>query len=279
MTKSKIQNKSKFQIPKQKFCYLLFVLCAYFVICALSFVISTNAYALNLDKLKGYFLSGDYAQAINEGEKILAGSTYSKGIDELYYLLGLSYLKDGNYLRASDIFEIILREFKNSAFREEAMLGLGDTYFLRGDFAKAKGYYKDLINKYPHTKLKAQLYYRLSQVGYKQSDIKQGKEYLDRLKQDFPLSPELRINRDLCLLSDFPDAYYTVQVGCFANIANAQNLAQKLAQAGYPVYMEELNLQGKTSYRVRVGKLRLRQEAMDLEKKLSYEGYPTKIYP
>lgn len=46
MSKSKIQNpkskinlNSKCQIPKQKFCHLSFVLCHYFVICALSFVI------------------------------------------------------------------------------------------------------------------------------------------------------------------------------------------------------------------------------------------------
>jgi len=55
-------------------------------------------------------------------------------LDELYYLLSLSYLKDGNYLRASDIFEIILREFKGSRFKEDALLALGDTYFLRGDY-------------------------------------------------------------------------------------------------------------------------------------------------
>jgi hypothetical protein len=37
--KSKINPNFKFQISKQKFCYLSFVLCHYFVICALSFVI------------------------------------------------------------------------------------------------------------------------------------------------------------------------------------------------------------------------------------------------
>lgn len=289
MTKSEIQNKSQIQnsppkaeapaAEKQKFCHLTFVIRAYFVICALCFVIAENAYALNLDKARYYFLSGDYTSCINEGEKILAGSSYSPDIDELYYILGLSYLKDGNFLRASDIFEIILKEFKNSVFRDEAKLGLGDTYFLRGDFTKAGNCYKELINSNPSTKIKAQVYYRLSEAGYKQGDTGQGKEYLDKLKQEFPLSPELRLNKDLYPPSDSPDLYYTVQVGAFSNITNAKNLTQKLIQQGYPAYMEGLSSQGKTSYRVRVGKLRLRQEAIDLEKKLSYEGYPTKIYP
>jgi cell division protein FtsN len=43
--------------------------------------------------------------------------------------------------------------------------------------------------------------------------------------------------------------------------------------------MDEAGSQGKISYRVRVGKFKLRDEALNLEKKLSHEGYPTKICP
>ena len=82
------------------------------------------AYALDLDKLKAYFLSGDYKSAITEGERVLAKVEDSGPIDELYYILGLSYLKDGNYLRASDIFEIILNECKGSHFKDDAILRL-----------------------------------------------------------------------------------------------------------------------------------------------------------
>ncbi len=132
-----------------------------------SFVLYVNSgYALNLDKIKVHFLAGDYKSAILEGEKLLAGEAQSGRSDELYYILGLSYLKDGNYLRASDIFEIILKEFKNSAFKEEASLGLGDTYFLKGDYGQAEGYFRELINNNPATKLKAQVCYRLSLIGF-----------------------------------------------------------------------------------------------------------------
>ena len=45
-SKFKIQNKSKIQISKQRFCYLLFVICHSFIICALSFVIlHSNCFA------------------------------------------------------------------------------------------------------------------------------------------------------------------------------------------------------------------------------------------
>ncbi|MBN1913662.1 MAG: hypothetical protein JW788_04610 [Candidatus Omnitrophica bacterium] len=51
------------------------------------------------------YLSGDYKAAISEGEKILAQAKDQDGLDELYYILALSYMKEGNYLRASDILK------------------------------------------------------------------------------------------------------------------------------------------------------------------------------
>jgi len=242
--------------------------------------LTSQVYALDLDRLKIYFLKGEYKSAISEGEKLLANYGRSSQSDELYYMLGLSYLKDDNYLRASDIFEIILTEFKDSRFKEEARLGLGDTYLVRGDLNKAEEYYRYLLGDNPQTKLKAQLYYRMSQVGFKKGDTAQGKEYLDKLRNGFPANPELKLNKDLCLLSDSPSGfYYTVQVGCFSNSANARNLTEALIQKGYAAYIEETNSSAAASYRVRVGKLSSRQEAVNLENKLSREGYPTKICP
>lgn len=253
-----------------------------FVLCVLCVLGVDLGYCLNLDKVKVYFLSGDYKSAILEGEKIMAVSgPYSAGLDELYYILGLSYLKDANFLRASDIFEIILNEFKDSGFVEEARLGLGDTYFLRGDFIRAESYYQELINSNPRTELKPQVYYRLSQIGFKKGDTGIGREYADKLKDNFPLNPELRLNKNLYILADSTsDVYYTVQVGSFSNSTNARNLTRELTQKGFPAYIEETNFgRGGITYRVRVGKFHSRQEAIELENKLSAGGYPTKIFP
>jgi tetratricopeptide (TPR) repeat protein len=278
--KSKINPKSECQISKPIFYHLLFVLCHYFVICALSFGLIMNAYALNLDKLKIHLLNQDYKSAILEGEKILANSSRSSESDELYYYLGLSYLKDDNYLRASDIFEIILNEFKDSKFKQEACLGLGDTYLLRQDFANAKLCYGQIIKDSPNTKLKPEVYNRFIQVGFKSGDTQLAKEYSDKLKQEFPLVQAAMFNKELCSLSTLESGFfYTVQIGAFSNANNARSLVNKLTQKGYPAYIEEVSHDNKISYRVRVGKLRQRIEAVTLERKLSEEGYPTKICP
>jgi tetratricopeptide (TPR) repeat protein len=259
----------------------LFFLSGSLTFCFLFYAFVCKTYALNLDKVKVYFLNGDYKAAILEGEKLMGQSAHNSGSDELYYILGLSYLKDGNYLRASDIFEIILGEFKNSRFRDEAKLGLGDTYFLRGYYEKAEAYYKDLLSSDPGTKLKPQLYYRLSQAGFKRGDTAGGLEYSQKLKREFPANIEAKMNNELCPMPDNSHAgfYYTVQVGSFSKKTNAGNLAQKLNQKGYVAFVEEGVSSGNAIYRVKVGKLATLAEAQALKYRLSQEGYPTKICP
>ena len=244
----------------------------------LLFIFTFNCYATDLESLKANLIRGDYKAAVNEGEKLIAKDPHS---DELYYLLGLCYLKDGNYLRSSDIFEVIIKEFSNSRFKDEARLGLGDSYLLGNDLAKAEEAYRGLLKSNPNTKLKAQLFYRLSEIGFKKGDVKQGKDYLAKLRENYPLNPEVKQSQDICPVEkNNSDFYYSVQIGLFSNSINASNLNQKLLSSGYPAFIEEsLSSSGSKNYRVKVGKLNSRQEAEDLNKKLKAEGYPTKICP
>lgn len=240
-----------------------------------------NAYALNLEKIKVSFLSGDYKAAILEGEKALAVTReHTRGLDELYYILALSYLKDGNILRASDIFEIILNEFKNSKFRDEAELGLGDTFFLRENYGSAQSCYEKLLKLKPGTKLKAQAYYRLSRVAFKKGDTKTAEDYLEKIKREFPASLELTLEKELCPQIDSPQGFfYSVQVGSFSREANAVNLRNKLVAGGHNAFIEEADISGSKSYRVKAGKLKARGDAVALAEKLSSQGYPAKICP
>ena len=234
-----------------------------------------SAYALDIDRMRACFVGQDYDACITEGERLLAGSGYSRETDQLYYLLALSYLKQGNYLRASDIFEIILKEFKDTQYKEESLLGIGDAYFLKGDYAKAAGFYQELLKKNPKTKYAAVLYYRISQCAFKTGNTGQGDEYACKLKDSFPLNLEGRINTDIAC----PLTYYSVQVGSFSSAKNAGNLVGKLGRQGYVAYVEQSSGMGKTLYRVRVGKVSTQKEAQDLARKLQLQGYSTKVCP
>ncbi len=235
-----------------------------------------SAWALNLDNLKLHFLSGDFKLAILEGERVLASATAADTLDELYYILGLSYIKDGNYLRASDIFEIIINEIKGSRLKEEARLGLGDSYLLRGDFDRSLSIYRELLNSNPQARFKPMLYYRLSQACIKKGQTEEAKQYLGKLKNEFPLSPETGLDNDLYAGADI---FYSVQVGSFTAVSNARNLCVKLAGQGYDAYVQEARIDGQKTYRVKVGKTASRAEAVQLSDKLFSEGYPTKIIP
>ena len=236
---------------------------------------AANSYALDLEKARVDFLKGDYPEAIKECENILAYKGYSKDLDELYYILGLSYMKQENYLRASDIFEIIINEFKDSSFKDDAMLGLGDTYLLRGDYTAAETQYKTFLNTQPQTKLKPVVYYRLAQVSMKQGSQKDAQGYMDKIKKEYPLSFESRIQ--LTVPQDNP--VFLIQVGAFSKNANADNLCQILVKKGYKAYIEDVSTGSAHTYKVRVGKLASRFEAEQLQRQLANDGYPTKIFP
>lgn len=178
----------------------------FFSFCLLLVVVS-GASALSVEPVKRYFLLGDYKQAIREGEQQLASAKRtSSGLDELYYYLALSYLKDGNALRASDIFEIIIGEMGSSRFKEEAMLGSADTYFMRGDFNTAARVCKQLLRSYPRTKLRPAVYYRFVQIGRRSHDLALEKEYQAKLKAEYPSSPEASCRTELFPQQPIPAA-------------------------------------------------------------------------
>lgn len=211
----------------------------------LIFGFTKDAHCLNIETVKVYYLSGDYKEAIKEGEGLIARDKYSS---ELRYLLGLSYLKEGDYQRSAENFKIVINNFKEVRFKEEARLGLADTYLLRGDSDNARRLYQELIKENPKTKFKEHIYSRLNDIDSKKSD---SREFV-------------------------PDnSFYSVQVGSFSNIKNARRLNQKLINKGYPAYIENSG----SVYRVKVGRLKTRSQAEGLSRKLSAKGYSTKICP
>jgi len=85
MTKSKIQNKSKIQISKLIFLFLITFICATEFIFALDDGLSTA-----FDKANEFYQQGKHDEAIAEYSKILEGGFES---GNLYYNLGNAYFK------------------------------------------------------------------------------------------------------------------------------------------------------------------------------------------
>jgi len=231
-----------------------------------------------LDSLKSDFLQGNYRRVIFEGQGQVDRAD-AAGAEELNYLLGLSYLKEDKLEQAQDCFKRILAGSSNK-FKAQANLGLADTYLMAGKFQEAQDIYTKLINDDPNSSQKAGIFYRLSQLEFKKGNTQEGNDYLTRIKKDFPLSPELRLEKGLPLItppvsSEKDAGEYSVQVGFFADSSNANNLKNKLLAKNYPAYLEDSG----AGFRVRVGRFKSQKEALDLESKLSKEGFQTKLCP
>jgi rare lipoprotein A len=70
---------------------------------------------------------------------------------------------------------------------------------------------------------------------------------------------------------------FTVQVGSFREPSNAERLKMALELKYSRVYITEVELNGDTYYRVRVGKFNVKDEVYNLAKTLADEGYDTLI--
>lgn len=246
---------------------------ARFLICAGFLFFPAFCRAADLDKLKADFLQGNYRRVIFEGEAARGNIRLS---EELDYILGLSYFKENDLEQAREAFNRILKN-PSPKLRAQAAMSLADTYLVAGGYQEAEDIYNKLINEEPNTSLKAALLYRLSQVYFKKGDHRQANEYLLKLKKDFPLSPELKLTRGFPHIEPAKNdpGPYSVQVGFFANSANAGNLRDKLCVLGFSAYVEE----APEGYRVRVGRFKTQSEAVEMESELSQKGFPTKLCP
>ncbi len=250
-----------------------------------SFVLPGFCWAADMDTLKTDFLQGNYRRVIFEGQAQLS-RMHLGNTDELNYILGLSYLKESKLDLAGDCFRSILNN-SGSKFKEEASLGLGDTYLVSGQFQQAEDIYNKLIADNSNSSQKPAILYRLSQLEFKKGFHQKGNDYWFKLKRDFPLSPELRVTKGIAFVNTFVAACeplvnlhaeageYSIQVGFFTSSVNANNFKDTLLSKNYPAYVENSGM----GYRVKVGKFKSQKEALDLESKLSREGFQTKVCP
>jgi len=239
------------------------------------FVLPGFCWAAGLDTLKMDFLQGNYRRVIFEGQPQVE-RMHPANADELNYILGLSYLKESKLGLAGDCFRRILNN-PGSKFKEVASLALADTYLVAGQFQQAEDIYNKLIADNSNSSQKPAVWYRLSQLEFKRGDQNKGNDYWFKLKRDFPLSPELRLTKGIAFINTPVNqtGEYSIQLGFFTNSVNANNFKDRLLRKNYPAYVESFG----TGFRVKVGRFKLEKEALDLESKLSQEGFATKICP
>lgn len=243
-----------------------------FQLLVVSFQLSVYSYADSLGRAEALYLQGSYSESINECAVNI--SKDSRIRDKAYYLISLSYLKINDTEKAREKLKLITDNFRDSRYFDSAKLAYADSFFLEQNYTRAKELYEALIKS--SAKLSSTAYLRLGQCALKSGNWQEVKNYGDTLVQNYPLSLEAALFKELLKNNEF---FFTVQVGCFANLENARRLANKLKSENFDSYIDELSLSGNRLYRVRVGKLKSRQEAEAIKEALSKNGYHTRIYP
>lgn len=239
-------------------------------------LLASISFAQDLQTSEIQYLRGKYQKAIETLEGILALDVDRPSLAKVYYLLGLSYLKDGNYIRADDCFDIIVKEYQRSNFRQPALIKLIDIDLIKGNFQQVLDRCEKFLARYPK-------YQRLSSVLFRQYLAKlklgnwlQARVILAKMNKSSPHSPEMKTILEANLLVD----YFSVQVGSFKKRRNAQKLMRTLKYEGFDSFVIESKADdGQALFRVRVGRLKIRDQAKQLEKQLIQQGYATKIYP
>jgi rare lipoprotein A len=78
---------------------------------------------------------------------------------------------------------------------------------------------------------------------------------------------------------DVTSGYFTVQVGAFRNLSNAESLRNHLSTTYSPIFIEQYDSSEGTFYRLRVGKVSGEDAAKDLAAQLrNREGFTTLVY-
>jgi len=231
------------------------------------------SYAASLKSAEKLFLESNYEAAIRDANEALNSARTMSRRSELKYLMAVCHLKINDLEKAEELFGELIEICTTFPICDKAILGMGDVYFAKGDYDKAAEFYLQIKNS--ESEFRPSALYKLIHTSFKKGDLAQGKAYIAELKKNFPKSAEAHMADAL----DTGDLFFTVQVGAFANKANAQKLADELSDKGFDAYVESFDKGITSLYRVRVGKFSSREEAEAVESRLSEQDYPTKIFP
>lgn len=236
------------------------------------------------------FLKGDHQSSAAAGLRTLSLSGVTAETDEVFYLSGLSCLKNGDYANAAKLFNKVIKDFRRSEYIDEARIGLADSMYLKGDITGARKKYEQFLVARPSSGLKAGVYYRLYLLEKKARRAAEARSYKDKLKSDFPRSFEASMDKDIFPVVSVADenrpvvnsrnaslAGYSIQVGAFSKRVNAERLSQRLSLQGYSPYIEDLLSGGRRIYKVRVGPVGRFPDARALQRRLTADGYPTRL--
>lgn len=245
-------------------------------VCGLVFPGPAFAGGENIATLQAALMKRDYLQTGVIARKLLKERPSAEQEALLRYYSGLSALRLGRYAEAENIFRRLETVRAREDFADQVTAALIDALYLQGFYEKALQETVRVMSRRKNSAMASAFYLKAARANLKLARWVKAGDLLRRLAEEYPMSFESDVARQL--LEE--QQYFTVQVGSFTEKSLAQRLADELTRRQeYAFIVESRASDGRTNYRVRVGRLSNLRDAVTLEAKLAGLGYPTLIYP
>ena len=229
--------------------------------------------AVSAPSAEGAFVKGDYEEALRIGKAYL--ERRPKNDEKVQCLVGRALLKLDRLDEARDHFIKVAEKSRDKKFLAEAALGIADSYYLDSEYRQARDYYEKIARSYPDADSMNIVYYRLGECYSKLENDSTAKEYYDKLMRLYPDSLEAKL-----LKGEGSGAItYSVQVGSFNKMDNAERLSGELKAKGFDANIQTVTVDGSFFYRVKVGSFTRMRDAEDMARNLQNKGYTTKVCP
>ena len=203
-------------------------------------------------KIHESFLKENYAEVDRLSKDYLLSASNKPNTEDVLYLEALSLIKLNRGNEARIKFRELENSFTSSDRKASASASIADSYYYQGDLENAMTSYQETLKKYPSSDQTTYATYKFREIS-----SKLGRPLRQQALEEAP--------------------FFTIQVGSFSKIRNANLLIRKLSGLHYEAYSEKDSSSGMI--RVRVGRYTSRLEASATESRLKKDGYPTKIYP
>ena len=219
----------------------------------------------------------NYDQARDRLDEFMGAHSNRRGADEAYYYRGLAHYEMGHPERAKVDFATAIDRSSRSDLKALARLALGVIAYDQGDDVTAEQHLKralkDLDESQPPTD---RAMYYLGAALQRQSRWSEADVFFNRLIWAFPDSrhrgdAKRRVH----------GRHWTIQVGAFTDLSNAEALVASLKSGGHPAFLWPKHVDGRLRYFVRIGRWReYRRAASQLaEIKALHEGAFLTVVP
>jgi TolA-binding protein len=207
MTKRKIQNKLKAQMPNDKTLVLIFIILVLNLFCALNFDICHFPFSIchssfaqdiaaslkeeeTLFMAKKAFEDGFYEVSLGLLERFLNDYPDSLKAKEAQLLAGECYFHQNKFIDALTRFETLLKDPQAESIKDAVYYWLAEVNSKGDNFSRADAYYKKIIKEFPNSSYVPIAYYSLGWSLFQEHKFRDALGYFKALAEKFPREPQ-----------------------------------------------------------------------------------------